>query len=261
MSTKPANAKQDFKSESLTQGLVAFFDILGYKSLVKNNGTEYCVRLTKAALYTVPIKLKKLMRKYHGQYLPNQFAFADSLLVYTAFPPVSDPPVEHLFPVSPFLAYCRNLMDVFFRAGLPLRGGIAFGDFYADRNLITGKAVIEAHELGESLQLAGCALTSKAEQFVLDPTGLLKETSIPSPFADDLVEYDTPIKPKPVVSSKKLRLLKFWKEKEGKLRPTHDLVRKQFAKHNKKIDDASVLEKIENTFRFLERCSNRPQAS
>jgi len=44
-----------------------------------------------------------------------------------------------------------------FESGLPIRGAIAFGDFVFTAHVFAGLPILDAHELGNRLDLAACA--------------------------------------------------------------------------------------------------------
>lgn len=250
-SEKPAGI---FDPRRLGNGFVAFFDILGYKNLVKNNDIGLSVRVLDAALHRIPEFIKK---GWWGESNPpRKIVFADSIVFYAPIPEVDDLPSSNGCGILPFLAHCQSLMSALYHTGLPARGAIAKGEFYVHGHIFSGKPLIEAHECAEALNMSGCAIAESAEAVV-------SKTQEPIPDMDwvrgpgqCIIRYDTPLKNG---LDRNLALLAFRSGSLSNQPISYDEVLNKFEAHNKGVDDSVVI-KAKNTWKFLDECRQQEQA-
>ena len=134
-----------------------------------------------------------------------------------------------------------------FDQGLPIRGAISFGKYFCHENCLAGKAVVEAHELEQRINLSGAVLHESAERefrqansrfFQIWRRDIRLHDSVPLPCA------------RKGTSNKRL-VLNQWA-----LRDHHDnddiaqLAAEAFWKHGKDIDDGAA-QKLRNTEMLL----------
>ena len=165
---------------------VAVMDLLGYKEHLK----EHCA---EEVLTTLRTRLDKTVRPSAGagdytaeqadQPIANRFlVYADTVLFYSS----ADSP-DDVFNVVAEASYFAA-MSVLPPGGqpaweLPARGAVAVGDFAADcpdkAQLLGGRAFLEAYEVGQECDWAGCVVCDSVEKFYtergLDPEGELGE--------------------------------------------------------------------------------------
>ncbi len=180
---------------------------------------------------------------------------------------------EHWHATSVFLRRAAYLCRKMFEFGLPVRGGIDFGDFYQEGGSFAGTPFVEAEELSGSLELSACVFTNQAcieldrlydwvQRFNKDRT-------------TDWFEYACEVKAKsqknvgsenePQFNKCRARVLDFYcrgtlkKERDCADFPldlsNQDLekcVKQQFQRHGKSIGGDAVKRKINNTTQLLE---------
>jgi hypothetical protein len=223
--TKEENSLQ---ANPIGDGLVAFFDILGYKEMLLANTVEESLRIVNKCLLAALAETKKTN---HPKIQIKTFVISDSILI--ALPNLTQ------IGVFFFTQFCSMFIFELLIHGLPARGAIATGRFSikSKQNQIAfvGQPIIDAYELTNSLEIAACALTPASEGNVL-----------PHLTNDQFQLHNTPVKNLPPC---KLYLLKygcgtgFSREK----------IIQHFKAHNKHID-AIAFNKLNNTIEFLKEC-------
>jgi hypothetical protein len=262
-------------------GFVGFFDILGYKSFLETGITEVTLRVIEI-LSRLPDKVDEAVKIHFGlqngmlekarengvsapfeQMLRElsrivPLVVSDSILLRCSYD--ENHGTEKAAQAATFVVYANVLQRLMFEEGLPLRGAIAFGDFVFVDHVFAGKPIIDAHTLGQSLDLAACAIHETAEKefnalIAAAPgqwDGFLNE-------GQQLVQYQTPVKKvktSEVKAQEKLLLLNLaWPTLKG-YTPLKDrkeprkYVEEQFSAHSKQLGPEVAL-KVENTEKFL----------
>ena len=135
---------------------VAHFDMLGMTSAIRKNADE-----AWGALSDLRKSEKDIVNKYRIR-LPNSNTFvdgrvhskrfSDTIVFYTL-----GNQIEDLYAIlfKSALLFCESLKNC-----VPLRGGIAFGEFFINDELdmFLGKALVDAHDLGETAQWLGVVI-------------------------------------------------------------------------------------------------------
>jgi len=161
----------------IKNGPVAYFDILGYKSINDNNEIKKVAQIIIDHLDGIPVIIHDFLKKAISPISPsskdeNKFArsiscllLSDSILLTSKQPfKVELKLVNWLF----FLLTCSMLMNNLFNKGLILRGAVGYGEYFKKRNCFAGKPIIDACELSECLDLAGCAIVPNAWEEIED---------------------------------------------------------------------------------------------
>ena len=131
---------------------VAYFDVLGMTALIRSDIEKAWRELNRlwsehrtGRTYSVAVRSQNL--KISGRV--KSFTFSDSVLLYTDYDDDDDA-----------WAICMLGGQLFydaFNAGIPLRGGIAHGEFRSssERSIFTGPALLDAYQLGEGAEWVG----------------------------------------------------------------------------------------------------------
>ncbi len=152
---------------------VAYFDRLGFGNYSKENGLIEIFSETQ----------HWLTRADEGarDFANVGFAwFSDTILFYSADD--SRPSFQAVAEAS------RTFFDELIDSRIPVRGALAFGDFYGDKtnSLFFGKALVDACEYGEKFDWLG---------FVLHPTALKRMVEVGQPISDlTYKQWDAPFK-------------------------------------------------------------------
>jgi hypothetical protein len=115
------------------QGLVGYFDILGFSHIASDNELGRTVALIRNDFLTIPEEIQKSLANNFGPRVPPDIIlFADSILVWLDIPQAEARGLcrRHLWHY--FLSACSSLMQKMFNRGLPLRGAISEGSFYSE---------------------------------------------------------------------------------------------------------------------------------
>lgn len=120
--------------------IVAFIDILGFKSIVEESSTD------KAVFDTILNSLKTL--EQHVEYNAGKAAHRQSVFKMTQFSDsivISRPNTEDaLFFMIMDLNFLQNVLA---KSGVLIRGGVSYGSLYHENNICFGPAFVKAYEL------------------------------------------------------------------------------------------------------------------
>ena len=164
---------------------VAHFDMLGMKEAVLRNQDVAWDALSdlnaaKERIYELSIEIIS-----SGHVIKDRvktFIFSDTIIIFT----LSDLP-EDLYSI---LILSSELFSNSLHRCVPLRGGIAHGDFFfnLDLGLFLGVPLVNAYQIGEEAQWAGITV----DKYVFQ-----KSKSIPLKTAENthpIIEWDIPLK-------------------------------------------------------------------
>jgi len=254
-------------------GLVAFFDILGYKQIMLNNDIHKTAQLVSDTLINIPGNIIKNIKPAENmpeneKFETNQsiidswqktlskinwLIFSDSILISLPFEPQA-PLLLMLQHYAAFATVCATLLNETFSAGLPLRGAISVGEFFIEEKCFAGKPIISAYRTAQELEFSGCILAEDANNFI---SQLRKEVIIKG-YENMLTMLDQTtilyLVPKKDAPSKRNRTINWvaleledFPKIEGNIR---DFVTTAFLMHNK-IALPMVQAKIINTEMFV----------
>lgn len=147
-----------------------------------------------------------------------------------------------------FLSICKAFMWRMFIEGLPVRCGIACGDYFVDDNVIAGKPIADACEVCNSQDWTGGSLSKSC----VEEMNNLNRKEISTIMFDRLViPYATPFKKNPENECQyAIDWIDYLELKEYKNIDLKQLIVDKFSLHGKTISD-SVNIKIDNTYDFL----------
>jgi hypothetical protein len=238
--------------ETKTQdGLIGFFDILGYQSFLENNDPESAAAevltvinnigsITSTGLMS-SIKAGDPEKKdtIKGSVDRIQWlVFSDTILMAMSW----DEPNKIDFCVFVLAAVklCRHMFDF----GLPLRGAIKNGRYLVSKSCFAGRVIVDAYNVETSLNLAGCAINE-------DLLETMKEKVNPEWIERPVVRYMTPLTNG---QPKKMSLLNYLVDDHVTPKPNAfdipQLVLNSFWAHGKDITPSAET-KAKNTESFL----------
>jgi hypothetical protein len=237
------------------EGIVGFFDILGYRSYLKNDPD---VRSKQALQVLLKIKdeVPGSIRRRVPEALVEELSwtiFADSILLAMPCPGTEDKQAVEGDRGKRWMTFLLSsvvLLDHMFDHGLPIRGAIAFGRYFCHENCLAGRAVVEAHELEGKINLSGAVLHESAKEELRTLTQESFESGVGVYFRTTLFNYLVPEKE----ASNRRLVVNQWA-----LRDHHDnddiaqLAAEAFWMHGKDIDDGAVqkLRNAEMLLRFV----------
>ena len=142
------------KVNSQQAGIVTFLDVLGWKGVYERQ-TDAIERL-KRLVDGVKKEAERQRGKINGDV--NVQSISDTIAVFTA---CSEKEISLAIEIHGKL--CQRLIPDSIRAGLPMRGATAYGNFEISDNIFVGKAVDEAASWHEQGNWIGVNLTPSAE--------------------------------------------------------------------------------------------------
>jgi hypothetical protein len=242
--------------KKIEKGFVAVFDILGYKSLIKNNRLIETATLVSEFIEKLPsLTSKALASRYDDEKfsevnnvlnnLLKTLIISDTIIVCLPFD--FDENHDEFFRTITtvyFFSYIARLLRISCDKGLPMRGGVDHGEFYTTFRSIAGQPFLNAFNLSENLEFVGCALSDKVVSEVSKIALIDKKDG---PYNNLLFQYLAPLKNK---KEEKLCLLNwFYHYKDSETTNPTDIRQYlvgAFHAHSKDVS-RSVYSKIENT--------------
>jgi len=221
--------------QNASNGFVAFFDILGFKSLLRANTIKKSLAIINESFKKGLAETEELHSEVTGI---KTFVISDSILVALPMERERGPTNEAYAYL--FCSFCGFLMRNLFYAGLPVRGAIAFGEFYvcneANKIIFAGQPIVDTYELANAMDISACAIVPTSESKVLNQM-----------TSDSFKVHATPRKALP---KSELYLLKYGVKGHPFSR---ERIIEMFSAHGKNLDQSS-LSKVNNTIDFLRQC-------
>lgn len=143
-----------WKANARQAGIVTFLDVLGWKG-VYDRQTDAIDRL-KRLVDGVKKDAERKRGRINGDV--NVQSISDTIAIFTA---CSEKEVSQAIEIHGEL--CQQLIPDSIRAGLPMRGATAYGNFEISDNIFVGKAVDEAASWHEQGNWIGVNLSPSAE--------------------------------------------------------------------------------------------------
>jgi len=240
--------------EGPKEGIVGFFDILGYQSFLQNNSPEYAAKEVFSTLTHLDKEIPQRLLDIGQKDLPlspmEWLIFSDTILLTS---PLKGDEEDMLHTWMDFIMASLVLNSRMFTFGLPLRGAITIGKYFVQGGCFAGKPIIEAYKLTQEIDLAACIISERASHYL--SSLLSKQNPEESPelfifFRPAFIKYPVP---KKNGRSEDLNALNFAYSSDFGFRKNpdlHQVVLDCFWKHNKDISPGAET-KIQNTERFF----------
>ncbi len=215
---------------------VAYFDILGFKNTLLNFKEQYGGHLDVfvKVYYHDVIKAIENIERYNHDYVTITW-FSDSFLLFS-----HDETLRSFVTID---RAARHFFQKIVCKGMPLRGALAFGEFYGEQHdsIYLGQALIEAYQYAENQDWIGFIITPSVvkeldgSKIVLSRQNYLEHDII---FKDNSIKRLYAYKPQP---SKYDSMLPKVREMQSQARD----------KHPDKYDE-KYKQKYERTIAFLD---------
>jgi hypothetical protein len=152
----------DYDSSKAGKRWVSYFDRLGFGNYSKQNGLIDTFCETRSWL--------QLAKQESHDYANVEFVwFSDTIIFYST----DDSRISFQAVAEASRCFFDELLD----SKIPVRGALAFGDFYADKanGIFLGEALVDACKYGEKFDWLG---------FVLHPSALARMEEVGQPVSD-----------------------------------------------------------------------------
>lgn len=186
-------------------GVIGYFDILGYQNLLTNNEPEDVAEKVLSRITslngTVTDELTAMFPKLvAGKYFDpilsatHWLVFSDTILLTNAFPDQEKDFTRFLRWYS-ILVMCSRVQSYMFKNGLPVRGVLHFGKFMVKDPCFAGRPIIEAYQLANTLELAATVMTDVAAKKLDEARALTVAKNNAGAYFDYLLKkYLVPLK-------------------------------------------------------------------
>lgn len=233
-------------------GVIGFFDILGYKSFLKHNTELEIAREVISIINKVPAEALTKLTENSKDLEPfsdlskhiKHFIFSDTVIFLLEFN------TEYKYPQRLYMTILAGLLSAeMFSRGLPLRGVIHEGEYIYENNCFAGKAILEPIEICAKLNYSGIVCTEELSNKI----EILRKKLKPDSFRH-LFDHLTPMKDGEEISMMNIDWLGFVESTEYK-NDVENFIKKSFCSHQK--DCSGVEEKINNTAKIIIKMINR----
>jgi hypothetical protein len=228
---------------------VAHFDMLGMKQAILRNVDEAWGALSdineaRKRIYKISLEIKGSTKVVADRV--RTFFFSDTVIIFT----LSDEP-EDLYAI---LVLSSELFSNSLHRCVPLRGGIAYGEFFfnLEESLFLGKPLVEAHIIGECAQWIGIVV----DQFVA-------EMAKHYPIGEEIIQWDVPQKDNGIKKEFVLNWPWIFRDNFTVKPVTIDAFYEAFKPLFGPYDDLRESDKIKyrNTVTFINSMLNNPQGN
>jgi len=242
-------------------GIIAFFDILGYQSFLKNNPDDGAQQVV-SKLVSLREALTEEMRDVFSHHqdgpkleellgLVKWLIFSDTIMLYSEFDEGdSHGQRSNRWIVMNFASLL--LWRRMFQFGLPLRGVIHTGGFLVEEACFAGEAIVDAYNLTQDIDLAVAAYSPAAFSALIEQANTPPDPFLWSWIPTQLFEFLLPRKtttPKRMHVINPLTLL-LDDSTRFQTESIRQLVMESFLGHNKDIP-ASARSKVDHTEDYL----------
>lgn len=243
----------------ITNGPVAFFDILGYESINSSNDIKNAAQMILDHLDGIPASVRDFMKNSFlsiglSEKHADRFAksiicllLSDSVLLTAKEPKIAWGAEEKLLNWLFFLLSCCKLMNRMLNGGFLLQGAVRYGRYFRKRNCFAGMPIVDSIRLAKRLNLAGCAFIPNA----CDEVAKVLATKGLEQMADFIrsitFKYEVPLKS--CASEKYFEshvMIVF-----GARHNMEEKVRKAFTSHNRKMGE-ELKPKLQNTVLMIQ---------
>lgn len=260
---------------------VSFLDILGFKELINNSEDTKALLsifdelflIITSALRLDPLKFNEKYKtdiRIHDTFIINSKNPEPELLSDEQninFITISDSIIiwgenDSIYSFQSVFSATQQILNKSFRAGMPLRGSIAFGDIILlDNGIKTnkvnsasslfGRPIVEAYEDANKQRWSGCTITEscfkKVEDSIAIMPGSFSKELYSNSVYNNCILYDIPYRD----SDKKGRVLNWVKDFPGFGLIQLEIVDSCFQAKGKKKQDGDVRTIVLNTKRFI----------
>jgi len=164
------------------EGFVALFDILGFQSMVENDELEKVVLTYERFQDSVPVEMANA---FTGDNLLRARNYSDTILIYTT--EINDRSFKIL------LLSLNHLFLMAAAQGVPIRGAVTVGDFYASDDGEIGKPIIDAYKNEKKQDWIGCWIAEEcinrlSSEVIEELTAQHQIVRYPIPFKEGQVK-------------------------------------------------------------------------
>jgi hypothetical protein len=240
----------------IEEGLVGFFDILGYQSFLENNDAEVATSEVLNIINDVgDIIGSKILNLMEAPDTKDEkivggiqwLVFSDTILMLMKWDK------KNIYEWTVFNMAASTLCQHMFEFGLPLRGAIRTGKYLLSKSCFAGRTIVEAYRAETSLNLAACVVDEEVVNLINSEfSGDIEVGEIVNSM---MVKYMTPLSDD---QYKKLLLLNYMIPDRFKPNPIdadiRQMVLNSFWAHNKDITPSAEIkaQNTENFFRYLQ---------
>lgn len=152
---------------------VAFLDILGFKdSVMRNTHDEIYSKLTSINKLKKAIENSNYSEKMAEYYFDSEVYivnFSDSIVMFSKN--------DNIYNFEYFLVTVRYLIGKCIDKGIPIKGGIAYGEVSVNKSeqIYFGQPIIDAFLLEEDLNHFGIAFHNSIDKYVVDNKNEMKK--------------------------------------------------------------------------------------
>lgn len=243
------------------QGLIGYFDILGYQNFLENNSADKSINRVFEIITKIPTEIKNLSNDIAGKsnntvensyhHALKHYVFSDTIVFTLEYP--ENPDEEWLNgALIHMTGCCARLFGEMHLNGLPVQGIIHEGKFFAINGdhvmSLAGEAIVEAYQLAKKINLSSLVYSESLSKKVM-----LKKSSINNDTVPQFT-YRTPRKDETDTKMANINWIYFLNNAEISecRKDIENFVLKSFWAHQKDCP-SSVDIKTQNTIKVIRK--------
>ena len=258
------------------EGIIGYFDILGYAKFMENNDVNIVAAKVVETLTNLKEQIPETIYNYFKSGKINDTSlrmikelaeginwliFSDTILLTSNYSVDEGKKLEEkqfvkLMQWAIFICTSSFLMRHMFEFGLPMRGVITRGKFIMKESCYAGKPLIDAYNLTNILDLSICVITDNAYEEIENLVRFIKKIDIVlSRILQHAFEYylvpkknDNP--PEKLFTLNFFYYLGVWRFYNFIKTDVKQMILEAFAKHNKSISEREQ-KKVTNTEKYF----------
>jgi hypothetical protein len=239
------------------QGLIGFFDILGYSSFLENNSAADAARVVVDVLQNLRTEVGSIVceqAKDENRTVPAELlndlrwlVFSDSVLLTLPYTPQCGS-TENIWSWLAFLSHAQLLHKYLFNKGLPIRGAITAGEYFVQEACFAGRGIVDAYNDSQSLDLSAVVICLGA----ISELDAVAETGYPMSLQAFTADYLTPFRD----GTQSLRRIVKTDATLSEASDVRQQVFESFTRYKKDLP-AKALSKLTNTELLFRFCRSR----
>jgi hypothetical protein len=244
--------KMEKTEKTVTNGLVCFFDIMGYQNILLKNSITECARLIKDILFHMPEDVendlfsigeafgrKDELEDFFKKFF-HKIMISDTVIFFFDLDKIKENN-ENLLLIA--LIFIRKFQYESFNKGLPMRGSLDFGEYYYYDNLFAGKTIVNTYTECNNINFSGITMSKNAYDYFKS----LGDINVKIFLKYFIFECLVPLKQK---EEKKYIMKWYDKVNYQESKDVKQYIFNSFYMHNKDVN-SNALEKINNTEKIL----------
>ena len=160
------------------QGYIGFFDILGYRSFLRNNSATESAQSVLKLISSIdqrvlkrntPVGMSDTQKARFESMRTNTnwLIFSDTILLTIQIEEGLSKD-EHAYRAMYFLMHCASVVSEMFLDGLPVRGALHWGSYVFEQTCIAGTGIVECYDMCSGIELSTACVSDSCMEHLTE---------------------------------------------------------------------------------------------